>query len=44
MVAHKENSDKQALEQGPVQYETPWKMLVVFGVLFVGVVIYGFLN
>jgi hypothetical protein len=28
----------------PVKYETPWKMLAVFAVLFLALVAYGFVN
>jgi hypothetical protein len=44
MVAKKDESSTQAPDQGPIQYETPWKMLAVFAVLFLGLVVYGFLN
>jgi|GEM_PF-671911 hypothetical protein len=30
--------------EAPVKYETPWKMLAVFAVLFLAMVAYGFVN
>lgn len=42
MVAKKE--PKQPPEQGEIQYETPWKMLGIFGAIFLALVVYGFVN
>lgn len=45
MVARKNEVVKdQAPEQGPLTYETPWKLLAAFGALLLFLVIYGFVN
>ncbi|MFW5741365.1 MAG: hypothetical protein ACOC1F_13475 [Myxococcota bacterium] len=44
MVARKDESIEPAPDAGPVKYESPWKMLVVFGVLLLVAVLYGFLT
>jgi hypothetical protein len=45
MVAKKElNKKEQSPEQGEIQFETPWKMLGVFAIIFLGLVVYGFVN
>ena len=45
MVAKKEpTKNEQPSAQGEIQYETPWKMLGVFAIIFLGLVVYGFVN
>jgi hypothetical protein len=38
------NEAKGKEPEAPVKYETPWKMLAVFAVVFLALIVYGFVN
>ncbi|HNS95318.1 MAG TPA: hypothetical protein PLJ27_08545 [Polyangiaceae bacterium] len=39
-----EKNDKGGAPETKEKYETPWAMLAIFGVIFLGIVLYGFFN
>ena len=39
-----DNNDNNPDNHSETRYEAPWKMLVVFALLLIGIIAYGFVN
>lgn len=43
-MAEKKTQTQNDGTNSEITYKTPWKMLGIFAILFLGIIVYGFMN